>query len=118
MSAIPDGVAKTNRIATRYAFTRRVRIHVERFGRTVSMDGWARDMSESGIAVFVAQPLMPGETVVLEISLSKIYRESIPARIARTRGTEYGFQFTALSSEQRSRIRETLEGRTVISSLS
>jgi hypothetical protein len=85
MNTTPDGIAKSNRIATRHAFTRRIRIHVERLGRTTSMDGWARDMSESGIAAFVAQPLMPDEPVVLEIPLSETiarpFLRELPGRV-------------------------------------
>jgi hypothetical protein len=38
----------------------------------------------------------------------------IPAKVVRALGTEYGFQFTALSAEQRRQIRETLEERPAI----
>jgi hypothetical protein len=38
----------------------------------------------------------------------------IPAKVVRALGTEYGFQLTALSAEQRQRIQAVLEGRPVI----
>jgi len=41
-------------------------------------------------------------------------KQMIPAKIARVLGTEYGFQFTALSAEQRTRIRAALKAHPVI----
>jgi hypothetical protein len=45
-----------------------------------------------------------GERVTLEIPLPNAETQAIPATVIRTRGTEYGFRFTALSSEQRQQI--------------
>jgi hypothetical protein len=72
------------------------------------LQAWARDLSETGLAAFSAQTLALGEMVVLEIALSDVGTLKIPAKVARTLGTEYGFQFTALSSEQRDGIRRSL----------
>ena len=74
------------------------------------MEGWARDLSESGLGAFVAQALVLGEFVTLEIPLPDSDNQVIPAKVTRTLGTEYGFQFTALSAAQRTRIRATLKG--------
>ena len=60
------------------------------------MEGWARDISETGISAFVAQGLMVGELASLEIPLASSHWHSIPAKVARCIGTQYGFQFTAL----------------------
>jgi hypothetical protein len=38
----------------------------------------------------------------------------IPAKVVRALGTEYGFQFTALSAEQRRQIRAALKERPAI----
>jgi len=38
----------------------------------------------------------------------------IPAKVVRALGTDYGFQFTALSAEQRTLIRAMLKGQPVI----
>jgi len=49
--------------------------------------------------------------VTLEIPLSESDQQMIPAKVVRALGTEYGFQFTALSAEQRRQIQATLRGR-------
>ena len=69
------------------------------------MEGWARDISETGVSAFVAQGLTVGELVTLEIPLAASHWHSIPAKVARCIGTQYGFQFTALSPGQRENIR-------------
>jgi hypothetical protein len=93
------------RITPRYVFEARIRILVQRASQNLAMEGWARDISETGISAFVAQGLIIGETVTLEIPLASSRWQSIPAKVARCIGTQYGFQFTALSPDQRENIR-------------
>jgi PilZ domain len=57
---------------------------------------------------------MPDEVVILEIPLPNSDKQVIPAKVVRVLGTEYGFQFTALSAEQRRKIQATLEGHPTI----
>ena len=80
----------------------------------VSLEGWSRDLSESRLGAFVAQALVLGELVTLEIPLPDSDKQVIPAKVARALGTQYGFQFTALSAEQRKRIRAALKAHPVI----
>ncbi len=103
-----------SRIASRHAFETRIRITLQRNGRKFSVQGWTRDLSESGLSAFVAETLGIGEPVLIELSLPDREIQLLPARVARNRGTEYGFEFTALSSAQRLLIRHTLRGRSVI----
>lgn len=93
------------RITPRYVFEARIRILVQRASQNLAMEGWARDISETGISAFVAQGLIVGELVTLEIPLASSRWQSIPAKVARCIGTQYGFQFTALSPDQRENIR-------------
>lgn len=93
------------RITPRYVFEARIRIRVQRASQNLSMEGWARDISETGVSAFVAQALIVGELVTLEIPLAASHWHSIPAKVARCVGTQYGFQFTALSPNQRENIR-------------
>jgi hypothetical protein len=72
------------------------------------VQAWTRDISESGLSAFAAGGPVFGEQVTLEIPLSE-GKEKIPAKVVLTLGTEYGFQFTALSAEQRQRIRAELK---------
>ncbi|HTS04171.1 MAG TPA: PilZ domain-containing protein [Candidatus Eisenbacteria bacterium] len=93
------------RITPRYVFEARIRISVQRASQNLAMEGWARDISETGISAFVAQGLIVGERVTLEVPLGASQWHSIPAKVARCIGTQYGFQFTALSPVQREFIR-------------
>jgi hypothetical protein len=103
-----------NRIATRHIFEARILIRLHRGNRNRSVHGWLRDLSESGLGAFVADQLIVGENVTLLLSLSSSGTEEIPARVARQLGTQYGFQFLALSKEQRDAIQIALSGRPVI----
>jgi len=57
------------RVATRYVFESRILIRLGRGSQRLAVNGWARDLSESGLGGFVAQQLILGEAVSLEIPL-------------------------------------------------
>jgi len=97
-------------ISPRHRFEARIRIRLNRGKQELNLQGWVRDLSESGLRAFVADALVPGETVVFEIPLSDTDKQVIPAKVIRALGTDYGFQFTALSTEQRRLIQGTLKG--------
>jgi len=98
------------RIAPRYVFEERIRIRVERYDRKFVTNGWARDLSESGLAAFVVFRLVIDEHVILEIPLAFSAKLMLPAKVARCVGTEYGFRFTALNAAQRNLIRSAVQG--------
>jgi hypothetical protein len=108
---VPDSV---DRISPRHVFETRIQIRLERDSQKLSLQGWARDLSESGLGAFVAEALIRGELVTHEIPMPSSEKQAIPAKVIRALGTEYGFQFTALSAEQRQQIRTTLQGRPAI----
>jgi len=110
----PDGAGSSHNISPRYVFEARIRLRFQRGQRKISLQGWGRDLSESGLRAFVAETLMPDEAVVLEIPLPNSDKQVIPAKVVRVLGTEYGFQFTALSAEQRCKIQATLKGHPAI----
>jgi hypothetical protein len=95
-------------ISPRHRFETRVSISVHRGEQHLTLQGWVRDLSESGLRAFVADSLLVGEAVTFEIQLSDARSQVIPAKVMRALGTDYGFQFTALSAEQRNRIQATL----------
>jgi len=103
-----------DRILPRHVFEGRIRIRLQRDNKKLSRQGWARDLSESGLGAFVAEPLILGELVTLDVPMGDSDKQTIPARVSRALGTEYGFQFTALSTEQRKLIQATLRGRPAI----
>jgi hypothetical protein len=106
-----DVTGSAERILSRHVFEARIWIRLGRDSRRLSLQGWARNLSESGLGAFVAEALTVGESVTLEIPLPDADKQAIPAKVVRALGTEYGFQFTALSAEQRRQIRATLKGR-------
>jgi hypothetical protein len=97
-----------NRIAPRHVFETRILIRFHRDNCNIAAHAWVRDLSESGLGAFVAEQLVVGEPVTLLLSLPISGKEEIQARVARQVGTQYGFQFTALSNEQRAAIRAAL----------
>jgi c-di-GMP-binding flagellar brake protein YcgR len=99
------------RISPRHVFETRIRIRLQRDSQSLTLQGWTRDLSEGGLNAFVAQGLALGEFVTLEISLLDSGKHVIPAKVVRALGTQYGFQFTALSAEQRMQIRASLKGQ-------
>jgi len=103
-----------SRIAARYMFESRILIRFCRGTQKFVVQGWARDLSESGLGAFVAENLVLGELVTLQIPLGISGKEVIAAKVSRRLGTQYGFQFTALSAEQRAAIHEALKGQTAI----
>jgi hypothetical protein len=100
-----------NRIATRHMFESRILVRFCRGNRKFAAQGWARDLSESGLGAFVADNLVIGELVELQVSLGISGKEVIAAKVSRQVGTQYGFQFTALSAEQRRGIQGALRGQ-------
>jgi hypothetical protein len=102
------------RILPRYEFEARVKIEVLRGAKKFSTEGWARNLSESGMRAFVGAELFIGELATLGIPLRAGLELVVPAEITRSLGTEYGFQFTALSPRQRDQIRSILAVSKVI----
>jgi hypothetical protein len=106
-------MALDNRIATRHVFESRMQILIRRGANNLVVQGWARDLSESGVGAFVAENLEIGEIVTLQIQIVDADKVMIAAQVARRLGTQYGFQFTALSAEQRVTILDLLKGNVI-----
>lgn len=106
--------AGAERILPRHEFDARVKVEVMREHKTRTTDGWARDLSENGLGAFVGAELIIGETATLRVPLHDGEELLIPAQVSRKVGTEYGFQFTALSTKQRDQIRNVLSMREII----
>jgi len=104
----------TKRIVPRYPFEARFKIRIDRSGNILETEGWARDLSESGLGAFVATPIFVGESATLRIPLAGGRELVIPAKVSRKSGTQYGFRFTALSPEQRSQLLGTIAGKKAI----
>lgn len=100
-----------SRISPRFKFETRFRLRIQRKGEELTVGGWARDISESGIGAFVAEELTPGEEVDLEVPFPGDVTLNIRACVSRNLGTQYGLMFTALSLEQRRHIQAAMSGK-------
>ena len=109
-----NSMSSVDKISPRHVFETRIQIRLQRDSAKLALPGWARNLSESGLGAFVAEALKLGESATLEIPLPDCGKQVIPAKVVRALGTEYGFQFTALSAEQREQIRATLKDRSAI----
>jgi hypothetical protein len=111
----PDEIHRpAGRISARHEFEARIQIVLERDGQSLTVQGWTRNLSEGGVNAFVAHPLSLSEFVTLAIPFPDAASHDIPAQVVRALGTEYGFQFTALSIQQRLQIQTALQGHPVI----
>lgn len=108
MSSVGSERHQRDRILPRHQFEARVKIVAARHGKKLCTEGWVRDLSESGLGAFVGAELSIGEGVALTIPLTNQIELAVPAVVTRTVGTEYGFQFTALSGKQREQLRKVL----------
>jgi hypothetical protein len=115
-SLLAMSAGDSSRISPRFNFETRFRIRLRRGGADLSVGGWARDISESGIGAFVAEELLPGEDVDLEVPFPGGVTLTLRACVSRSLGTQYGLMFTALSPEQRREIQKAMEGKTPLPS--
>ena len=99
------------RICPRYVFEERIQIRLRRENHEVVVGGWTRDISESGIGAFVAEELVQGEQVEIEVPFGKHSKAIFQARVSRTLGTQYGLVFTTMSPEQRGQIQMAVAGK-------
>ena len=106
----------SSRISPRFKFETRFRLRLQRNGDTVTVGGWARDLSESGIGAFVAEELTTGEAVELEVPFAGGILLTLQACVSRTLGTQYGLMFTALSPEQRRHVQSAMAGKSPLPS--
>ncbi len=103
--SVPDD---SSRISPRYSFETRIRIRLQRNSQELWVGGWARDISESGIGAFVAEELVQGEQVDLEVPFADNVLLNLQARVSRNLGTQYGLMFTAVSPDQRRHIQAAM----------
>jgi hypothetical protein len=76
-----DGVpGSADRISPRHVFETRIWIRLQRDGKKLSLQGWSRDLSESGVGAFVAEVLILSESVTFEIPLPDCDKQVIPGR--------------------------------------
>jgi len=89
-------------MSPRHVFETRIGTGLHRDSQRLTLEGWSRNLSESGRGAFVAQALVPGKFVTLEIPL--------PDSDKQVTWRKFAHWEQALSAAQRTRIRATLKG--------
>ncbi len=117
MSALEKmaGAGRELRRAPRYNVDVRLRLIVCKGGKNVAIHGRGNDISETGMALFVAHELQVGARLEIEFTLP-YSRHPMRAGIAiRNRtGYRYGAEFLTLSAPQREEILRLCKALTLI----
>jgi PilZ domain-containing protein len=95
---------------SRYALDVRLLVNVFRSGATLSHWGRSHEFGEDGIGGTLTGELEPGEVVSMEVSLPlAAYPLKVRALVRYRHGLLHGFEFLALSPEQRHTIARVCE---------
>jgi hypothetical protein len=90
---------------SRYAIDVRVAVSVFRSGATHSLWGRSNELGEDGVGGTLTGALEPGEVVSMELSLPLApYPIKCRALVRYRQGLRHGFEFLALTREQRDTI--------------
>jgi hypothetical protein len=82
-----------------------MKLSIFRPGADRALQGHASDISEGGVGGSIVGELAAGEDLTIEVSGPPLLRPvRAPATVRHRSGAHYGFQFTALSREQRTLI--------------
>ena len=76
-----------DRMSPRHVFETRIGTGLHRDSQRLTLEGWSRDLREGSRGAFVAQALVPGKFVTLEIPLPDSDKQVIPMRVARALNT-------------------------------
>ncbi len=109
----PKPDARARRRYPRFPLDVRLSVHVLREGEKISVWGRSHELGQDGIGATLTGGIEPGEVVSMELSLPLSAAPMRMRAIVRYRdGLRHGFEFLALSGEQRSamaRVCEMLE---------
>ena len=95
---------------SRYALDIRLLVNVFRSGATLSLWGRSHELGEDGIGGTLTGELEPGEVVSMELALPLTpYPLKVRALVRYRHGLLHGFEFLALSPEQRNNIARVCE---------
>jgi len=88
----------------------RLSVQVFRKGGTISLWGRSNELAEDGIGGTLTGPLEPGEVVTMEFVLPLAVEPLKLRAVVRYRsGLRHGFEFLALTSQQRDTLRRVCE---------
>lgn len=94
----------------RYPLDMRVSMQYFRNGESESLWGRTNEMGKDGIGATLTKQLDPGQVVSLELTFPKMsYPTKIRALVRYRDGLRHGFEFLALSKEQREIVDQACE---------
>ena len=107
MSGSAPNPPSSSRRFQRYPLDIRISLQVFREGETISVWGRSSELGEDGIGGTVTTQLEPGEVVSMELSLPLTpFPIKCRALVRYRDGLRHGFEFLALSPQQREAIRK------------
>ena len=102
--------SKWKRRFERYALDLKLTVHVFRAGERVSFWGRSNEIGQDGIGATLTGTLESGEVVAMELSLPLgVYPTKFRALVRYRDGLRHGFEFLALTAQQRDEIRRVCE---------
>jgi hypothetical protein len=106
----PNPPPGTSRRFPRYALDIRLAVHVFRAGANASLWGRSSELGEDGIGGTLIGELETGEVVSMELSLPLAACPlKFRALVRYRKGLHHGFEFLALSTQQREAIRRVCQ---------
>lgn len=96
-----DQADKTKRRWERFKVEIRVKVTATRSGKEIVTSGTAHDISEGGMALFLAGDLIVGEAVSIDFSMPYSQRRVMRGVIRNRDRYEYGIQFVDPTPEDR-----------------
>lgn len=94
----------------RYPADMRISVQVFRTGEVTSLWGRSNELGEDGVGGTLTGELEPGEVVSLEVSLPlAAYPLKVRALVRYRQGLRHGFEFLAMTSQQRDVLRRVCE---------
>ncbi len=94
----------------RYAVDMRIAVQIFRSGETTSLWGRSNELGEDGVGGTLTGELEAGEVVSMELSLPlAAYPLKLRALVRYRIGLRHGFEFLAISAEQRDVLRRVCE---------
>jgi hypothetical protein len=106
----PKPDVRVRRRYPRFPLDVRLSVHVMREGEKVSVWGRSNELGQDGIGATLTGGIEPGEVVSMELSLPLAAAPMRMRAIVRYRdGLRHGFEFLALSGEQRGAVARVCE---------
>lgn len=109
-AAGPAGASHNGRRFRRYLIDIRITAHVFRSGATTALWGRSSELGEDGIGGTLTGEVEPGEVVSMELTLPlSACPMKLRALVRYRRGLQHGFEFLAVTQEQRDMLRRVCE---------